>query len=107
RRHAPEPSSPPIVESLGIQGTTQIPIEVEPGHCYLAAVALTRGEARILRLVSHLGDRTRRDEGAERAENAALAFCAGAEDIALTGADPGGNTPAWVLEVWPMGAASP
>jgi hypothetical protein len=107
RRHAPEPKEPPILESLGVQGMTQIAVEVEPGHCYLAAVALIRGDARSIRLFSHIGDRAARDEAADRSEGAALAFCAAAEDSALIDVDVRGNSTWWALELWPIGAASP
>lgn len=107
RRHAPEPREPPILSSLGVQEVTQIPIAVEPGHCYLAAAALMRGEARVIRLLSRIGDRASHDESADRAESAALAFCAETEDTAVIEVDVRGSAPWWVLELWSMGVASP
>jgi hypothetical protein len=107
RRHAPDPREPPILSSLGVQGVTQIPIQVEPGRCYLAAAALIRGDARVIRLLSRVGDRASHDDGADRADGVALAFCAEAEDTALLEVDVRGNSPWWALTLWPVGATSP
>jgi len=107
RRHAPAPMGAPIVESLGVQGVTEVPIEVEPGHCYLAALGVIRGEPRALRLLARIGDETPHDDVVERPEGAAVAFCADTEDRALVAVDARGNSPWWALAVWEMGTVSP
>lgn len=107
RRHAPDPPEPAIFESLGVQGTTSIPFEVQPGRCYLAALAMIRGEARSLRLSALLGDRVSRDDVNDRAEGVAVSFCAEDETVARLDVDARGNSAWWSLVVWPMGAASP
>jgi hypothetical protein len=107
RRHAPDPREPAIVSSLGVQGVTSIPFEVEPGRCYLAALAMIRGEARSVRLSAHIGDRAARDDLRERPEGAAVAFCSEGEVSARIEADVRGNPAWWTVAVWPMGAVSP
>jgi hypothetical protein len=107
RRHAPDPAEAPVREVLGIQGITSIPLEVEPGHCYLAALALVRGEAHALRLTGILGDRALRDDAVDHAESASVTFCAEHETVARLDADVRATSAFWALAVWPMGAAAP
>ncbi|MFO0762397.1 MAG: hypothetical protein U0359_38515 [Byssovorax sp.] len=106
QRHAPDPRGLPVHETVGVSGSTQVPVEVEPGRCYLAAVALIRGEAKVIRFSAHVGDRTSRD-ALERPEGAAVAFCAEAERSALFEVDLRGGAPWWVLALWPLGAEQP
>lgn len=107
RRHAPDPKEPPVLETVGVQGVTQIPVEVTRGQCYLAAAALIRGDARTIRLSTRIGDRSPHDDATASVEGAALAFCADTEDTALIEVDARGNAPWWALELWPMGSAAP
>jgi hypothetical protein len=102
RRGAPNPREQAIFESIGVQGETAVPIEVEPGRCYLAAMGLLRGEARGMRLSAELSGRMLRDESADRSEGAAVAFCSETETSAVMRVDARGNSPWWVLLVWPM-----
>ncbi len=107
RRHAADPTDAPIVASVGVQGTTVVPLEVEPGRCYLAAVALTKGDARTLRLAIEVDGRVSHDEAAERTDAAAIAFCAGTSRRARVEVDARGSSPWWTLVVWPAGATPP
>ncbi len=105
-RHAPDPVAPPLLETIGVGGVTLVPMEVEPGRCYLASVALIRGESKGIRFSARVGDRSSHD-ALERPEGAAIAFCAGTERAALFEIDLRGGPPWWVLAVWPQGTASP
>lgn len=109
RRHrAPDPPDPAIVEALGVQGTTSIAIEVIPGRCYLAALALTRGEAKLIRLSATTGERVARDEIAgDHADGAAVSFCAGRARRARLEADVRGASGFYTLAIWPAGTAAP
>jgi hypothetical protein len=107
KRRAPEPRAEPILESLGVQGQTSVPLEVVPGRCYLAALAPLRGEARSMRLSAAVGDRMVRDETSERPEGVALSFCAERSTVARFDADVRGNFAWWALAVWPMGSVAP
>ncbi|UQA63387.1 hypothetical protein [Polyangium aurulentum] len=105
RRHAPEPSSAPVAESLGSAGSTMVPVAVEPGRCYLAAVAIARGEPRGLRITAAVGDRYARDEVGERGDGAALAFCAESEDVARIEVEARGEGIWWTFALWPLGGS--
>lgn len=103
-----EPAEPTVHEVLGAQGSTMIPLAVLPGRCYLAAAALARGEARLLRLAATVGDRVRRDDTLERDGGVAVTFCAGPTDTHVR-LDLDARAPAavWALGLWPMGAVAP
>lgn len=107
RRHAPAPTGEAAMQSLGVQGSTAVPIAVEPRRCYLAAMAIVRGEARSVRLGARLGDSGPRDEstGSDRPEGAAIAFCTTIERSVVLDVEARGTTPWWVLAVWPLGAS--
>ncbi|APR81025.1 Hypothetical protein A7982_06372 [Minicystis rosea] len=107
RRHAPDPPDPAIIEALGIQGVTSIPFEVQPNRCYLAALAMVRGDARSIRLSATIGDRVMRDEALDHPESAAVSFCTDREGTARLEADVRANAGLWTVAVWPMGAAAP
>jgi hypothetical protein len=102
RRGAPSPREQAIFETLGVQGETSVPVEVEPGRCYLAAVSVIRGDVRGLRLSADIGGRMLRDEAFDRGDGAAVTFCSEAERSALMRVEARGNSPWWVLVVWPM-----
>ncbi len=106
RRHAPVPEGDLFAESMGAAGLTSIPVEVEPGRCYLVGVALLRGEARTLRLSVPLGDRVLHDDGGER-DGAVVGFCVEAQTSISVEVDARGNGPGWALGVWSAGAAAP
>lgn len=106
KRHAPAPASDPSFETIGIQGVTSVPLSLTPGECYLASVALIRGDARAIRMAATVGDRAPHDEALDRPEGAAIAFCAGTSRSAVIDVDVRGNGPWWALSVWGMGAAS-
>ena len=106
KRHAPAPVDDALFETIGVQGVTSVPLAVIPGQCYLASVALIRGDARAIRMAATIGDRAPHDEALERPEGAAIAFCAGSARSAVIDVDVRGNGPWWALSVWGMGAAS-
>jgi hypothetical protein len=105
KRRAPAPSRAPAFEALGAQGVTAVPVPTEPGRCYLAALGIVRGEPRGLRLAARLGERSARDEVAERGEGVALSFCAETEEAVTLDVEVRGSTPWWTLAVWPLGGA--
>ncbi len=100
RRRAPAPRAQPIADSVGVAGDTLVPIAVEPGRCYFAAVTLVRGESRGLRLFLDIGERSLRDDARE--DSAGVAFCAEDEEHAAVRVAARGNAPWWALAVWPM-----
>jgi hypothetical protein len=107
RRRAPDPPEPAIVEAVGVQGLTSIPFAVQPDHCYLAALAMVRGETRLIRLSATTAGRTVRDDVTDHPESASVSFCADHDGVAHLDADLRGGAGTWALAVWPMGAATP
>ncbi len=100
RRHAPVLPPEPIDTIMGVQGETLAPFAVEPGQCYLAVVALVRGDARALRVAVEIGDRAPHDEIADRPEAAQISFCATTEDRAALRIEARGPQPWWVALLW-------
>jgi hypothetical protein len=107
RRHAPVPTQAPVVEALGAQGITSVAVDVLPGGCYLAAVALVRGEAQAIRLTADVEGRLAHDDAVDQPEGAAVAFCATISTVARLEVHTRGSGPWWVLAVWPMGQLGP
>lgn len=105
RRHAPAPPTKPVFESLGVVGQTMVPVPVEPGRCYLAAVAVARGEPRGLRVAATIGDRYVKDEVSDKPEGAVVAFCAEGEESARIDVDARGNGVWWTLALFPLGGS--
>ncbi|MEO6600943.1 MAG: hypothetical protein ABIQ16_13775, partial [Polyangiaceae bacterium] len=70
------PKKQPIYSSLGVQGTTTLPLEVEPGVCYSALLVPLRGEVRSLSLSARARAAGEVPRGAADGEGSAVAFCA-------------------------------
>jgi hypothetical protein len=94
-------------EALGVQGDTQIAVEVEPFACYVALVVGLRGEASMLAL----GARTSRGDGESRmgpeVPGATLGFCAGAERHALFEVQARGLGLVWMSALFQKGRLRP
>jgi hypothetical protein len=94
-------------EALGVQGDTQIALEVEPFACYVAVVVGLRGEATMLAL----GARTSRGDGESRmgpeVPGAALGFCAGPETRALFEVQARGHGLVWMSALFQQGRLRP
>jgi hypothetical protein len=100
RRGAPAPRTAATLQVLGGQGTTIVPVAVEPGSCYLAAVALRRGQASATRLSASLGDRTVVDQATAWPHAAAVSFCAGdAAEVPLV-VELRSTLAWWQLDLW-------
>jgi hypothetical protein len=102
KRRAPVAGGKLVLESLGVQGATLVPLPVEPGRCYLAAVATVRGEPRAMRLSARIGERASRDEVVDRPEGVTAAFCSEEEGSAELEVEVRGTSPWWVLSVWAL-----
>jgi hypothetical protein len=94
-------------DALGVQGDTQIALEVEPFACYVALVVGLRGEASMLAL----GARTSRGDGESRmgpeVPGAALGFCTGAERSALVEVQARGLGLVWMSALFQKGRLRP
>jgi len=104
RRVAPIVRQPPILTTLGPAGVTLLPMTVDPGACYLVAVALARGQATAGRLTVTVGADTRYDDARELPRSAAVTFCASPhDDLAKIQVDMRGRAASWLLTAWRLG----
>jgi hypothetical protein len=103
RRKLPPIEDPPIEQRLGVAGLTSIPIPVEPGSCYVAAVGTIRGDPRSVTLTVKVDTRIAFDSNAGLVDGSAVAFCSGGSDRARIEAEIRGSAVAWVLDVWRLG----
>jgi hypothetical protein len=97
----------PVFASLGVQGSTLLPVEVEPGACYLVAVAAIRGESRGIALAVRSGSATVQNQTAPDTEDTAVAFCAEGDEIASVEVEARGNGLGFLLAGWQTGRVAP
>ncbi len=100
----------PIYTSLGVVGVTALPLEVEPGACYVAAVAVLRGDSQGLALAASTGADDH--ENQTDANGTVVAFCAKESHFALLEIEGRGTGLVWLAAVWqsgrvPIGGTSP
>ena len=99
------PQNQPIYESLGVQGSTTLPLEVEPDACYTALLAPLRGEARVLSLSSYVRMPGQQARGASDTEGSSVSFCARGATQATLDVNGEGKNLAWLVAVWESGRA--
>ncbi|MEO8902692.1 MAG: hypothetical protein ABI488_11735 [Polyangiaceae bacterium] len=104
RLHLPLPSKP-LYESLGVQGTTSLPIEVEPNACYSAFLIPVRGNAVRLSLfaLAHAPGEIAR--GSAESDGTGVSFCANGARRATLDVGGEGSNLAWLLAIWETGRA--
>jgi hypothetical protein len=103
RRTSRPPARGPILEVLGAQGTTSVPFSVEPGRCYLAAVALVRGASRGIRISAGADGKASNEEAPAPSDSASVIFCSETTERAHLSVEVPGASLFWVLDVWAMG----
>lgn len=96
----------PIVASLGVQGSTQLPIEVQPGNCYSALLVPLRGEVRNLSLSVRADAPGEVPHGASDDDGCVVSFCARGARLATLEVDSQGAGLAWLLAVWQTGRSA-
>jgi hypothetical protein len=106
RRKLPPIDDPPIEQRLGVAGMTSMPIPVEPGSCYVAAVGTIRGDPRSVTLTVKVDTRIAFDSNAGLVDGSAVAFCSGGSDRARIETEVRGSAVAWILDVWRLGNRS-
>jgi hypothetical protein len=94
-------------DALGVQGDTELALEVEPFACYVAVVVGLRGQATMLAL----GARTSRGDAESRMGNevpgTALGFCTGAETRARFEVQARGLGLVWMSALFQKGRLRP
>jgi hypothetical protein len=111
-RHVALPSRQPVYSSLGVAGITELPIEVEPGRCYLAVAAPIQGEMKLMALNAEAGTRRTRAHTDESDVALVASFCVGAVDRAKLEVEAHGIDIVWLAALWPtarqeLGGESP
>jgi hypothetical protein len=104
RRTMPTVQQPPFAEWLGVAGLTAWSPTVEPGFCYVAALATTRGEPRSVTLSANVDGTSVYDANTGRDDSAAIAFCAASEAQPRVEVEVRGNAVAWAASLWQVGA---
>jgi hypothetical protein len=101
--HGPALTGSPVYTSLGVSGVTLLPIELEPGSCYLAAVTAVRGEASGVALSVEVGPFQSENRSPPGKDGATLAFCARGANHALVDVEARGAGVSWLLGLWSAG----
>jgi len=99
-------SHAPIYSSLGVQGTTELPLEIEPGACYSVLLVPLRGEVRGLSLSARAHVQGALPHGAADSDGTAVAFCAQGAKLATLAVEGQGSGMAWLLAVWQTGRSA-
>ena len=92
-----------VDEALGVQGPTAMPVEVEPGACYLALVVELRGIAQTLSLAARAGGRDAQCRAPLDARGTALSFCAASTSRAILEVEARGLSLVWMSALWQVG----
>jgi hypothetical protein len=92
-----------VDEALGVQGSTAMPVEVEPGACYLAVVVELRGAAQTLSLAAKAGAEEAQSRSPLDAPGTALSFCVGGAANALVEVEARGLSLVWMSALWQTG----
>jgi hypothetical protein len=103
RRKMPPIEVDPIEQRLGVAGLTSMAIAIEPGNCYVMALAAIRGDPRSLTLSARVDTRVTFDSSAGVLDGSALAFCSGGAEKVYVDTEVRGSAVAWVLAVWQIG----
>jgi hypothetical protein len=103
RRHQRDLPAAPVYSSLGVTGVTLLPIELEPGACYLVALAAIRGQLAGMAIAVQAGNQRSEDNPGPGASGTAVAFCAGREERASIEVEARGVGLAWLLGIWQTG----
>jgi hypothetical protein len=101
--HIHQLAGAPVYSSLGVTGVTLLPIEVEPGRCYIAALAALRGTPSGLALGLGSGPNRVQNHSSPDGADTSAAFCATVERTVLLEVEARGVGVTWIAAVWPTG----
>jgi hypothetical protein len=96
----------PVYSSLGVQGKTELPLEVEPDACYSALLVPLRGEVRGLSLSVLTRALGTVPHGSSDTFGSAVSFCARGARLATVEVASQGTGLAWLLSVWQTGRSA-
>jgi hypothetical protein len=98
--HVPALGSEAIAIAQGPSGLTPVPLDVEPGGCYVAVVAIDHGHTRGVGLRVVVGARTASDDRGSGDESALVSFCAGDQSHARAEVEARGMGIGWGLALF-------
>lgn len=102
-RQFPALRQSPVFATLGVQGSTALPIEVIPGACYLVVVAAIRGSTHGIAIAARSAGATGQNQSFREESSTSLAFCAEGAETALLEVEAHGIGLGWLLGVWQVG----
>jgi hypothetical protein len=89
--------------ALGVQGSTMMPFQPEPGACYVAAVVRLRGSSYGLSLAATVGASFSQNRASDDTPGTALSFCATSADTARLDVDSRGLGLVWMAALFQTG----
>ena len=95
---------PPLFQSLGVAGSTLVPLSLQARHCYIAAATTVRGKSAALALAVKNGAHRHQARGSARWPAAAVSFCTGNEPTTTLEVEVRGRNSMWVAAVWSVGS---
>lgn len=106
RRHGVRVFGSPVDQALGVQGSTLMPVAVEPGACYVGVLAALEGRPLGLALAAAPGGIVSHNHGGLEGDGTLVSFCARSETRALIEADARGSAVIWIFAMWQTGRLS-
>jgi hypothetical protein len=103
RRYSARVSGTPVDQALGVQGPTLMPVAIEPGACYVAALTTVQGQAFALALGAQIGAVSAQNRMAPGSNGTLVSFCAGGQSQAKIEADARGANLTWLFALWQTG----
>lgn len=98
-----QPKRGPIYQAVGVQGTTELPFEVEPDACYTALLVPLHGDAQSLSLSVIARAAGQAPRGAQDSNGSAVSFCARGATRAMFEVDSRGANLSWLIAAWETG----
>jgi hypothetical protein len=102
-RHRAKVSGMPVDQALGVQGPTLMPIAIEPGACYVAALSAAQGQAFTLALGVASGSISAQNHSGLGTDGTLISFCSRGESQASIEADSRGTGLTWLFALWQTG----
>lgn len=102
-RGQPDYGAPPVYSSMGVRGTTRVVVPTDPMACYVANLAVLRGEVTTLALAARVGAASSEAHQPDGA-GVSVAFCADGARSATLELQTHGTGVAWILGVWRVGS---
>lgn len=105
-RYRAKVSGMPVDQALGVQGPTLMPIAIEPGACYVAALSAVQGQPFTLALGVAGGSISAQNRSGLGADGTLVSFCSRGESRATIEAESRGTGLTWLFALWQTGRLS-